>query len=34
VLYTDLANRTANEIYARLGYRPVADVTAHRFMRS
>jgi GNAT superfamily N-acetyltransferase len=26
VLYTDLANRTSNAIYARVGYRPVLDV--------
>ena len=26
VLYTDLANRTSNSIYRRIGYRPVQDV--------
>lgn len=26
VLYTDLANRTSNNIYRRIGYRPVQDV--------
>jgi predicted GNAT family acetyltransferase len=30
-LYTDLANRTSNEIYAVVGYRPVCDVTKYRF---
>ena len=24
-LYTDLANPTSNSIYAKIGYRPVAD---------
>lgn len=30
-LYTDLANPTSNKIYARVGYRPLCDVTAYRF---
>lgn len=30
-LYTDLANPTSNKIYAAVGYRPVADVTALSF---
>ena len=30
-LYTNLANPTSNRIYARLGYRPLCDVTAYRF---
>ncbi|WP_053206324.1 GNAT family N-acetyltransferase [Jiangella muralis] len=32
-LFTDLANPTANRVYAALGYRPVADVTAYTFSR-
>ncbi|SEF08681.1 GNAT family N-acetyltransferase [Jiangella alba] len=32
-LFTDLANPTANHVYAALGYRPVADVTAYTFSR-
>jgi GNAT superfamily N-acetyltransferase len=32
-LYTDLANPTANHIYAAIGYRPVADVTDLAFTR-
>lgn len=31
VLYTDLRNPTSNRIYAKLGYRPVADVTTWRY---
>ena len=31
VLFTDLANPTSNAIYARLGYRPVEDVTEWSF---
>ncbi|WP_239001099.1 GNAT family N-acetyltransferase [Jiangella asiatica] len=31
MLYTDLANPTSNRIYAAIGYRPVADVTAYAF---
>jgi predicted GNAT family acetyltransferase len=30
-LYTNLANRTSNEIYAAVGYLPVCDVTKYRF---
>lgn len=30
-LYTDLANPTANAIYRRIGYRPVADSAEYRF---
>jgi hypothetical protein len=30
-LYTDLANPTSNAIYARVGYRPVADADQWRF---
>jgi GNAT superfamily N-acetyltransferase len=30
-LFTDLANPTANRLYARIGYRPVADVVDLRF---
>lgn len=32
-LYTDLANPTSNKIYAAVGYRAVADVTALSFSR-
>ncbi|SDU88918.1 GNAT family N-acetyltransferase [Jiangella alkaliphila] len=32
-LFTDLANPTSNRVYAALGYRPVADVTAYSFTR-
>lgn len=32
-LFTDLANPTSNRVYAALGYRPVADVTAYAFSR-
>lgn len=31
-LFTDLANPTSNAIYRTVGYRPVADVTEHRFV--
>lgn len=31
-LFTDLANPTSNLIYMEIGYEPVADVTAYRFM--
>lgn len=31
MLYTDMANRTANDIYAAIGYRPVAEVSVYRF---
>lgn len=31
VLYTDLANPTSNQIYQRLGYRPVSDVRDYEF---
>lgn len=31
VLSTDLANPTANRVYARVGYRPVLDVAEYRF---
>jgi hypothetical protein len=31
VLFTDLANPTSNAIYVRIGYRPLADFTLHRF---
>jgi uncharacterized protein len=30
-LFTDLSNPTANRLYARLGYRPVCDVTDYDF---
>lgn len=30
-LFTDLANPTSNKIYARIGYRPVADFQQYRF---
>lgn len=30
-LYTDLANPTSNEIYRRIGYRPLADCAVYRF---
>jgi hypothetical protein len=30
VLFTDLANPTSNSIYARIGYRPLADFTLYR----
>jgi predicted GNAT family acetyltransferase len=30
-LYTDLANPTANRIYAAVGYRPVGDFTIYAF---
>jgi len=33
VLFTDLANPTSNAIYARIGYRPIADFTMLRFAR-
>jgi predicted GNAT family acetyltransferase len=29
VLFTDLANPTSNAIYARIGYRPLADFTLY-----
>lgn len=32
-LFTDLANPTANNIYQRIGYEPVCDFTAYRFIR-
>ncbi|HZC26763.1 MAG TPA: GNAT family N-acetyltransferase [Actinopolymorphaceae bacterium] len=31
-LYTDITNPTSNKIYAAVGYRPVCDVTACRFV--
>ncbi|MGC9544068.1 GNAT family N-acetyltransferase [Streptomyces sp. UG1] len=31
VLFTDLANRTSNSLYQRIGYRPVADFAAYDF---
>ncbi|MEU1512005.1 GNAT family N-acetyltransferase [Streptomyces sp. NPDC005811] len=31
LLFTDLANPTSNGLYQRIGYRPVADFTVHRF---
>lgn len=31
ILYTDLANPTANSIYRRIGYRAVAEVLRYRF---
>ncbi len=31
-LFTNLANRTANDIYQRIGYRPVADADQLRFL--
>jgi predicted GNAT family acetyltransferase len=31
LLFTDLANRTSNALYQRIGYRPVADFTACDF---
>jgi predicted GNAT family acetyltransferase len=31
-LYTDLANPTSNHIYQDVGYRPVADADAYRFL--
>ncbi len=31
MLYTDLANPTANRIYQRIGYEPVCDVAEYRF---
>jgi predicted GNAT family acetyltransferase len=31
LLYTDLANPTANRLYARLGYRPVEDAVMFVF---
>lgn len=34
MLYTDLANPTANRIYQRIGYEPVCDVAEYRFDRS
>ena len=30
-LFTDLANPTSNAIYARIGYRPLADYAHYRF---
>jgi len=32
-LFTDLANRTANEIYRRVGYRSIGDFVEIRFLR-
>ena len=32
-LFTDLANRTSNSIYQRLGYRAVCDTASYAFMR-
>jgi predicted GNAT family acetyltransferase len=32
VLFTDLANPTSNKIYQSVGYKPVADFTAHEFI--
>jgi predicted GNAT family acetyltransferase len=32
VLFTDLANPTSNKIYQNIGYKPVADFTAHEFI--
>jgi uncharacterized protein len=32
VLFTDLANPTSNKIYRAIGYRPVIDVDAYRFV--
>ncbi len=32
VLFTDLANPTSNKIYINIGYKPVADFTAHEFI--
>jgi predicted GNAT family acetyltransferase len=31
VLFTDLANRTSNKIYAEVGYRRFADWEEHAF---
>lgn len=31
-LYTDITNPTSNKIYAAVGYRPVCDVRAYRFV--
>lgn len=31
-LYTDLTNPTSNSIYARMGYRPVADIVDYEFL--
>ncbi len=31
-LYADLANPTSNSIYARIGYRPVADIVDYEFL--
>lgn len=33
-LFTDLANATSNSIYHQIGYRPVCDVSHHRFSAS
>jgi predicted GNAT family acetyltransferase len=33
-LYTDLANPTANNVYHRIGYRPVCDVDEYSFAQS
>ena len=30
-LYTDLSNRTANDIYMSIGYKPVCDVDDYFF---
>jgi predicted GNAT family acetyltransferase len=32
-LFTDLANPTSNEIYQRIGYRPIADYDTYLFFR-
>ncbi len=34
LLFTDLANRTSNGLYQRIGYRPVVDFTAYDFRRN
>lgn len=31
MLYTDVTNPTANSVYQRIGYRPVAEATEFRF---
>lgn len=33
VLFTQLTNPTSNAVYARLGYRPIAEILAYRFDR-
>jgi predicted GNAT family acetyltransferase len=33
-LYTDLANPTSNNVYRRIGYRPVCDIDEYSFAES